>query len=59
MKHTHIVLDLVYAEEEGQDCFDGTFRECNRFVKNQGGFGYIYKVVPMTKKEIKFYNIKE
>lgn len=50
-KTTHQVLDLVYTEKEGQDCFEGTLEECNEFVKLQGGCSFMYKVVPIIKIE--------
>ncbi|MFA7307647.1 MAG: hypothetical protein WC026_13345 [Hyphomicrobium sp.] len=57
---THLVLDLVYHEEEGQGCFDGTEQECHAFIAQQGGAVFMYKVVPMTKEEIETHpdNIK-
>lgn len=56
MKHTHIVLDLVYMPEEGQECFEGTLEECNDYVYRQGGTYFMYKVVPMTEEELEYYN---
>ena len=29
---THKVLNLIYTEEEGQECFSGTYQECLDFV---------------------------
>jgi len=52
LKKTHIVLDLVYTPEEGQDCFDGTHDECQEFVKNQKSAISSYEIVPMTIREI-------
>jgi len=49
---THVVLDLHYHPNEGQECFDGTQQECFDFIKQQGGSTFMYKVVPMTKEEI-------
>jgi len=51
LKKTHIVLDLHYTVEEGQECFDGTRQECENFVVTQTPH-FMYKVVPMTKEEI-------
>lgn len=48
---THIVLDLHYLPEEGQDCFDGTLKECEEFASTQTPH-FMYKVVPMTIEEI-------
>ena len=45
--HTHVVLDLVYTPEEGQECFSGTFEECNKFVNQQGGATFMFKIVPI------------
>lgn len=49
---THEVLDLHYHPDEGQGCFDGTEQECYEFVATQSPI-FMYKVVPMTKEEIK------
>ena len=49
---THKVLDLVYTEEEGQDCFSGTHEECEQFIETQGGASFMYKIVPLTQEEI-------
>ena len=50
---THLVIDEVYHEEEGNIAISGTLEECREFVAEQG-FGY--KVVPMTQEEITQYN---
>jgi len=47
---THVVLDLVYTQEEGQECFEGTEKECYDFIEKQGGASFMYKVVPIIKK---------
>lgn len=52
---THEVLDLHYTVDECQGCFVGTEKECNDFVAQQGFTYFMYKVVPMTKKEIEDY----
>jgi len=44
---THVVLDLVYTPDEGQECFEGTEKECHEFVEQQGGATFMYKVVPI------------
>ena len=51
---THVVLDLHYLPQEGQECFVGTRKECEDFVEKQSPY-YMYKVVPMTKEEIEQY----
>jgi len=51
LKKTHKVLDLHYLPDEGQDCFDSTHEECLTFISQQTP-NFMYKVVPMTKKEI-------
>jgi len=45
----YIVLDLFYTPDEGQECFNGTFEECEIFIKEQikyspFSFG-MYKIV--------------
>jgi len=50
---THIVIDTVYTEEEGNEAFAGTLQECNDWVSEQG-FGY--KIVPMTTEELQIHN---
>ena len=52
---THIVLDLFYTPDEGQECFCGTIEECNDFVVKQSDF-FMYKVVPLTEAEYKYLN---
>ena len=52
-KKTHKVIDLVYHEDEGNDVFAGSFKECHDWKLEQG-FGY--QIVPMTKEEMKIYN---
>jgi hypothetical protein len=65
MNKTHIVLDLVYTVDEGQECFAGTLEECNNFVSDQtvlcGKYSCCstYKVVPMTVEESKIHNNKQ
>ena len=48
---THVVLDLFYRPDEGQECYEGTEQECHNFVKEQGGSTFMYKVVPITKNK--------
>lgn len=57
MRKTHKVLDLVYTEDEGQDCFAGTEQECHDFINDQGDATFMYKVVPMTKEEYEIESI--
>ena len=51
---THKVLDLIYTEDEGQDVFVGTEKECINFVLEQNSI--LFEVVPMTKEEIEIHN---
>lgn len=51
---THQVLDLHYLPEEGQECFYGTEEECYEFVSTQSPH-FMYRVVPMTKSEIRMH----
>lgn len=51
---THIVIDMTYHEDEGNQVFVGTEKECHKWVEGQGSFGY--KVVPMTKDELLIHN---
>lgn len=48
---THQVLDLVYTPDEGQECFSGTMEECYNFIKEQGPFTFMYKVVPIIPED--------
>jgi len=52
---THKILDLHYTPEEGQTCFSGTLQECNTFLETQTPC-FMYKIVPLTKEEIKIYS---
>ena len=51
---THMVIDTVYYEEEGNEVFAGSEFECYEWISGQGDFGY--KVVPMTLEEIEYHN---
>ena len=54
---THIVLDLVYTPEEGQEAFAGSLEECNDFVAKEYQLDFFtYKVVPMLSEEFDYYN---
>ena len=52
---THLVLDFFYYPDERQDCFAGTLEECMEFAATQT-YEFMYKVVPMTKDELKYHN---
>jgi hypothetical protein len=43
MKPTHVVLDLVYTEDEGQECFYGSYEECQEFVASQSDY-FMYRI---------------
>ena len=45
---THEVLNLVYHENEGQECFEGTLEDCEKFVAEQGN-DFLYNIVPKIK----------
>lgn len=55
MNKTHKVLDLMYHEEEGQECYAGTYRGCESFVGKQSCPG-MFKIVPLTADEIDSYS---
>ncbi|MFT3994831.1 MAG: hypothetical protein QM660_11015 [Dysgonomonas sp.] len=42
----YIVLDLVYTEDEGHECFSGSYEECHDFILAQRGFEGMYRIVP-------------
>jgi hypothetical protein len=50
-KPTHEVLDLIYTPDEGQECFQGSEKECYDFIQQQGGADFMYKVVPIVFKK--------
>ena len=50
---THIVIDLVYHADEGNQVFVGTQQECVDWVAEQG-FGY--EIWSMTKEEYELEN---
>lgn len=50
---THKVIDIVLTEEEGNEVFVGTRKECEEW-KFEQGFGY--KIVPMTLTEVYLHN---
>lgn len=47
---THEVLDLVYTEDEGQSCYEGSHDECQKFINEQGGATFMFKIVPIVNK---------
>ena len=51
---THIVIDMTYHKDEGNQVFAGTEDECYNWVESQGSFGFDVK--PMTKEELKIHN---
>ena len=51
---THVVIDLTYHEDEGNQVFVGTLQECNEWVEKQNTFGL--EVEPMTKEERRIHN---
>ena len=57
LKKTHKVLDQTYTPEEGQECFAGSFEQCNDFISKQSDF-FMYKVVPLMENEVEIYNKK-
>jgi hypothetical protein len=50
---THKVIDTFYFEEEGNDVYAGTEKECANFIAEQRSIGY--RTVPMTKEEVELY----
>jgi len=50
---THVVVDLVYHEDEGNEVFEGTYQECMDWARDQG-FGY--QVLPKTKEQLNHEN---
>jgi hypothetical protein len=51
---THLVIDQVYHEEENNQVFAGTLKECYDWINEQDTFGLV--VVPMTKEELSIHN---
>lgn len=47
---THVVIDLVYHEDEGNEVFEGTEIECNDWIQQQGGATFTYEVKPIIRK---------
>lgn len=46
---THKVLDLTYTEEEGQQVFNGTRKQCVSFVSEQP-LPHQYEIVPLGER---------
>lgn len=47
----YVVLDLMYTIEEGQEVFNGTYDECEKFISEQGSFcSSMYDIIPNNKK---------
>lgn len=44
-KYKYVVLDLVYTIDEGQECFEGTYEDCENFVNQQGSATFMYKII--------------
>lgn len=43
---THVVLDLVYTPNEGQEVYEGSEDQCYNWIVEQGGASFMYKVIP-------------
>jgi hypothetical protein len=41
----YIVLDLTYTSNENQTIFEGTHKECENFINEQGGATFMYKII--------------
>lgn len=50
---THVVIDEVYHEDEGNVAFAGSLQECEEFLAQQG-FGY--RITHMSPQELRIYN---
>ena len=50
-KKTHVVIDLVYTEEEGNEVFEGSYKECHDWILNEQGMSFMYQVVPIINSE--------
>ena len=51
---THKVIDNVYHEDEGNEVFVGSVKQCTDWVEKQNTYGF--DIVPMTRKEIEYHN---
>jgi len=40
----------LYHPNEGQECFEGTLKECEDFVLQQGSVFFMYKIVPKNQQ---------
>ena len=52
---THIVIDCTNLKINNNKVFVGTYQECINYIDSNE---IDYKIVPMTKKELKLYNNK-
>lgn len=52
---THKVIDLVYHEDEDNEAFVGTHKECLDFIGEQPDY-FTYKCVPLSRYELKIHN---
>lgn len=50
---THKVIDLLCTEDEDNDVFVGTQKECEDWRTEQG---YGYQILPLSKEEIIIHN---
>lgn len=54
---THIIINLTYHKDEGNQVFAGTQIECMDFVAEQTqGSVNTYQIVPMTPEKYENYN---
>jgi hypothetical protein len=54
---THMVLDTFYSEDEGQETFCGSLKECQDFVNKQIDSVFPFYVIrPLTEQEKIQYN---
>lgn len=46
---THIVIDKIFTEEEGQQAFSGSYVECNEWIEEQAQHGQVftYEIIPI------------
>ena len=49
-KPTYEVVDLVYHEDENNIAFQGTHKECQDFIIEQGGATFMYEIRPIILK---------
>ena len=51
---THLINDLIYHEDEGNEVFVGTLKECEEFMDKQRTFAY--ELRPLSKAELRVHN---